>query len=433
MRSNAMPATKTKVATAMMFYMSAQNELAPRAQEDIDEISGNRKLENVALYILLDTKAQDPATRKEIRTTKIWALPAGARDTDFATPQTTPDVDVADSRVFSRFLGDAEDHFDTLETRQKILVLWGHGGGMVMLDQDPAPGQQLSRASIVDFAEKLEVRSRSPQDPLRFDIIAFDSCYMGVLETMHQFRGFADYALVSSTVVDASGYPYKPIVANLIADGPALNPGLAAGMIRNEYNGHYEKLGRLKRRYLFSCDLTWIGACAGALNGVGREISKLLDADTPERRVRRALEEVHLAAHADASYVGVLIFLKKLLRRFEGIADAAAYAKLQASAEALRSNVMKAFAGPLGASGTVPTSPLVWCPLNKQEFNSGLHEYARLDVSGGGNGGWIAMLRKFHNDTRPIPWEAALTSRYAAGVRPASPSAVTAPPAALQR
>ena len=59
-----MPATKTKVATAMMFYMSAQNELAPRAQEDIDEISSNRKLDNVALYILLDTKVEDLAAKK---------------------------------------------------------------------------------------------------------------------------------------------------------------------------------------------------------------------------------------------------------------------------------------------------------------------------------------------------------------------------------
>ena len=408
-----MTSPKTNLSTAMMFYMSAQNELSGRADDDINEIRAAGDISDLALYIMLDTF--DAGTDK--RETKVWQIPGGSARGAIGDAEIRPDVDAVDNRVFSRFLGEAETEFRTYINKQKILVLWGHGGGMVMLDQERAPGVMRSQASVVDFAEALEHRARAATDALRFDIIAFDSCYMGVIETMHQFRGISEFALVSSTIVDASGYPYQPIVANLQQSGKSLDPRTAAEMICKVYNDHYQQLGRLKRRYLFCCDTAKAGACVGALNKLGELLSSLFQADAAADPLRAALAEALFLAHETEAYVGVLIFLTKLRDSMEAAMAAADFARLKAFTDALDAAVRAAFTGPLGDSGSIPTSPLIWAPVNKGEFTANAEAYARLDASSGA-AGWLNMWRKYHGAPPLQMPSVKIRSKFESSVRP---------------
>ena len=120
-----MTSPKTNLSTAMMFYMSAQNELSGRADDDINEIRAAGDISDLALYIMLDTF--DAGTDK--RETKVWQIPGGSARGAIGDAEIRPDVDAVDNRVFSRFLGEAETEFRTYINKQKILVLWGHGGG----------------------------------------------------------------------------------------------------------------------------------------------------------------------------------------------------------------------------------------------------------------------------------------------------------------
>ena len=52
--------TNRNVATAMMIYMSAQNELAKKARENIDDIMLNTALDHMCLYIVEDTYDDTP-------------------------------------------------------------------------------------------------------------------------------------------------------------------------------------------------------------------------------------------------------------------------------------------------------------------------------------------------------------------------------------
>src|SRR5439155_4499049 len=117
---------------------------------------------------------------------------------------------------------------DDVAARQRILVLWGHGGGIYFLDENTEQGRAAAEASIPAFANVLEASSKRQTDPLRFDIIAFDACYMGVIETAAEFSNMADFVLASTTVVDQAGLPYGEIITDLKKNGRKLSPRQAA-------------------------------------------------------------------------------------------------------------------------------------------------------------------------------------------------------------
>lgn len=381
------------VATAMMLYMSAQNELAKKAKENIDDIKFNTDLDHMCLYIVEDTYDNTPDDAMA-RETLHYELPPAATKHDFVPVAGISKV-VVNPNVFNLFLGQANAHFARFgqdHTRQKILILWGHGGGMVMLDEDKETGTARARASIADFVEVLE-----QQKELRFDIIAFDSCYMGVIEVMNQFRDATEFALVSSTVVDADGYPYKKFIGDLKQRGPILGPKGAADLIATCYNDHYRLLLPGEDRLLFICDMSEIKKCVDALNKLGDEMSGLLGPDASNDPVRDAINEALIAAHSDSAYVPVLMFLRKLESRLASHAVPGNLDELQDAMTALANAVKAAFTGgKLGDSGYMPTSPLIWSPDNLGIFLRDHEAYNQLDSSSNGTGGWVKMWAKFH-------------------------------------
>ncbi len=380
----------SNVATAMMIYMSAQNELAQKAKENIADIKFNTILDHMCFYIVEDTyhNGRDPSL---VRETFRYELPPAATEAHFV-PLGGFSKEVSSPGVFNRFLAAANAHFGQGETKQKILILWGHGGGMVMLDEDQENGIARARASIAEFAEVLE-----KQKELEFDIIAFDSCYMGVIEVMNQFRQSTKFALVSSTVVDADGYPYKKFIGDLRDKGPNLGPKPAADLIADCYNDHYKLLLPEEDRLLFVCDMSQIQNCAEALNLLGVEVSKLLGLDPDNDPVRDAIREALIASHADSAYVPVLMFLRRLESRLASLDVPPNLTQLRKAAAALANAVELSFSGgKLSDSGYMPTSPLIWSPDSLGIFLRDQQAYNQLDSSANGDAGWAKMWREFH-------------------------------------
>lgn len=409
--------TDHKFATAMMIYMSAQNELATKARENIAAIRENTALDQMCLYIVEDTydDTPDPSTA---RTTIHYELPPSAVDGHFVKPPLFPGINkaVTNPGVFNKFLIRANTHFTSFgqnETNQKILILWGHGGGMVMLDEDKEKGNSRARASIAEFAEVLE-----RQKELEFDIIAFDSCYMGVIEVMNQFREATKFALVSSTVVAADGYPYKKFIGDLKTGGPDLQPETAAALIAACYDEHYKLLLPNEERYLFVCDMKEIEKCADALNKLGEELSKLLGEDEQNDPLRDAVDEALIAAHAESAYVPVLIFLRKLASRLQFRPDQNKLKDLYEAMDKLALAVKASFRGQLSDGGYTPTSPLIWSPENRGMFLRSHQAYNQLDSSMNGTGGWTKMWRKFHAIPDVLNIETAIPGKFTLGLPP---------------
>src|SRR5439155_13931329 len=122
-----MPASKPKFATAMMLYMSAQNDLAGYADENLGEIASKQPLKDVLLYVMKDTKSG----------TYTFEPSGPALATNLKRPTDTfPPKIITDPKIFAGFLDDASDSLDDVAARQRILVLWGHGGGIYFLDEN---------------------------------------------------------------------------------------------------------------------------------------------------------------------------------------------------------------------------------------------------------------------------------------------------------
>ena len=408
--------TDVNAATAMMIYMSAQNELAPKATENIDAIKSNVALDNLCLYIVEDTYDNLVVDDPSARTTFHYRLPRGAKETDF-NRQSFGNMDktIGDPAVFKRFLERAKEHFHNDGTNQKILVLWGHGGGLVLLDEENANGTIRARASIAEFAEVLEHESRLP-NALKFDIVAFDSCYMGVIEAMNQLREATSYALVSSTVVAADGYPYETFIRDLKDHGPTLDPKTAAAHIATCYDDHYKQLLPDEERFLFTCDMKKIEDCAVALNEFGNELSSLLGPNVNDDPVRDAISEALIAAHADYAYVPVLIFMRKLGNRLAIPLGPDKLENLGKAGRKLANTVKAAFAGKLSDTGYTPTSPLIWSPDGLGLFLRDYQTYNQLDSSKNGDGGWTKFWRKFHGVAADFPIKPVLTSKFGIGI-----------------
>ena len=385
----------TKIATDVMLYMSAQNDLSSYADDNVEAIKTCADLDNMSVYIMLDTFVNGDVDDTRTRRTFNYLLHPGATDDDFERrPLIIDNKNVHSSAVFSHFLDLAEYHFSDRETLQKILVLWGHGGGMFMLDENQKKGSERAKASIAEFSEAL-IKKSNEKFPLEFDIVAFDSCYMCMIETMHELRNATKYALCSSTLVAADGYPYDKIFMELKTNGKNLVPETAARRIAAIYNDHYKEIFPDGNRVLFICDMKKIVPCIEALNALGEKLSTLMGAAGGDP-VRSAIVQALIAAGVESSYVYVLRFLKALALTLDGIVSPSELDKVRSLGNTLSSAVRSAFIGDMGDTTDRPISPLIWAPFLLGTFELYEAEYNGLSSSNNGRNGWVSMWRKFH-------------------------------------
>jgi Clostripain family len=394
------------VSTQLMLYMSAQNDLSNKAVENIEAIKSSAPLYGICAYVLMDLIKQLDIEAGDARNTLQYLVPPGATSTMFDKSRVVlpSDKDVSNPAVFRRILITALKHFanfaDHSGPKQNILVFWGHGGGMVMLDEMQENGVKRARANIKDFADVLAAEALKNKASA-FDIIAFDSCYMCMIETMHELRSAASVALCSSTMVDQDGFPYDQIMRRLVAGNASLDPLLLAGDIAAIYNTHYRQLFTDGNRFLFTCDMSRTGSCVDALNDLGAGLSLLLTDDAKGDSVRDAISEALLGANADSSYVYSLAFLKMLAITLRRRLTAAQQQEIQRKADALKTAIASTFSGNLGDSTDTPVSPLIFVPFTANAFDVSELDYYALDSSQNGNGGWANMWRLFHRRPKP--------------------------------
>lgn len=397
------------VATDIMIYMSAQNDLSSFAEENIEAIKSCVNLDTMSVFITLDTFVNGDIGDASTRRTFKYLLPPGATACDFKRQDLPIDNrDVHSPEVFSRFLDLATLHFGEGDRRQKILVLWGHGGGMFMLDEERRRGAERARASVAEFADAL-VRKAHEKFPLAFDIVAFDSCYMCMIEAMHELRSATKFALCSSTLVAADGYPYDKITGELKRRGRDLAPQTSAELIAKTYNDHYREIFADGNRVLFVCDMSKIGRCVADLNALGDKLASLIVAAADDR-LREAIIQALIAAGVESSYVYVLRFLRALLIILEDFVKRGELAEVGRLAKKLEVSVRSAFSGDMGDTMARPVSPLIWAPFIRNTFDLYEADYNALAASDGGRGGWVSMWREFHQldhirSANPAPLE----------------------------
>jgi Clostripain family len=375
-----------KARNFVLMYMSAQNELAPMAQNNIDQISTNMPMANTSLLVMNDTI--QPENQAFVTQVLHMQYDANA-PVELALPP--KDKDVVDPNVFAWFLDKAFASPDLQEADLKLLVFWGHGRGLEFLDENSPDHSVTRRANIADFIEELVERESAPA----FDVIAFDACYMCMIETLADFTSLTRYVIVSSAEVPEESFPYAKILSKLKARSTVFKPEAAARMIQKEYGKEYPLDGPTGRKQLFICDTTKMAACIDGLNALGDSLSQLLDDDFGDDGFRMQLRGLLISAATYRCYVSVLTLLNSI-DLSEPIGPAKHWQSVLASAAKLRAAVFDAFQGTLGPETSEPCSPLIFAPEDPVIFQDKIELYDELGISKNGTKGWSNFWRAFH-------------------------------------
>ncbi len=141
-----------------------------------------------------------------------------------------------------------------------------------------------------DFASKLY--NRAIQDGLKavlgaekLDVLGFDACLMGMLESAYAFRGVADYMVGSEELEPGSGWNYQTALAPLIADPAAFDGKALASQIVTAYKNQYADHDATT---LAALDLSHADAVAAAVSAFSNVARPLVAANAKKFKAARA-------------------------------------------------------------------------------------------------------------------------------------------------
>jgi hypothetical protein len=382
-----------EIHTCMMLYMSADNNLSVNSAKDIESITNQRPLEYMSVYVVHDAKNE--AGIGETSEFQIFA--DDRRDQAVRATQTTRPKSLTDPNMFGYFLGRSESVFRGITPVHRVLCLWGHGGGLVMLDENQASSGPPLQTSVQKFSEVLAQSNASFVGGPRFNIIMFDACYMGMIETLNEFHGLTDYIIASSRKVPAAGFPYAAIMKELQGKIPGTHHAIMAAMIRDRYNAYYERMDPEGKHCTYLCDVSTIRDCTARLNALGKVMRPLLQ-DIGSKSTATALLQAALSdAKEESGYVEVKMFVENLTRKLnESGLESVVKAAIADAAEALGKAVDTTFEAEPGNEIAKLQSPLIWAPRQQNDFMRNIGNYSALKSSEKDRGGWITLLRALH-------------------------------------
>jgi len=108
---------------------------------------------------------------------------------------------MADSSTLSFFL---DTVYSKLHTDRYMLIFWDHGGGPI---KGVCWDENYSKDSLT-IPEMVEGLKQSPFAERKLDIIGFDACLMGSVETAWQLSEYARYMVASEETEPGSGWHY---------------------------------------------------------------------------------------------------------------------------------------------------------------------------------------------------------------------------------
>lgn len=203
-----------------LVYMVADNDLAPYALKDLNEIERgfvpNRR-DKLLLYIDSNTSTALPSHPVLLEivhdTTEIIASKIIA---------SYPEQNSANKTVMSNVLKDALSYYKG-DNRYKGLVLWSHGNAWLP-EGYHIETENKSGVVVKSFGKDMSPREGAMElpdlakvlNPYRFDYILFDACFMGSVEVLYELRHSARYFIASPAEILADGFPYHLLLPYLI-------------------------------------------------------------------------------------------------------------------------------------------------------------------------------------------------------------------------
>ena len=203
-----------------LVYMVADNDLAPYALKDLNEIergfvpNGRDKL---LVYIDSNTSTALPS-----HPVLLEIVPDTTEVIRSKIIASYPEQNSTDKTVMSNVLRDALSYYKG-DNRYKGLVLWSHGNAWLP-EGYHIETENKSGVVVKSFGKDMSPREGAMElpdlaevlNPYRFDYILFDACFMGSVEVLYELRHSARYFIASPAEILADGFPYHHLLPYLI-------------------------------------------------------------------------------------------------------------------------------------------------------------------------------------------------------------------------
>jgi len=222
-------------------YVAADNNLSRFATKDLEEMQAGLTSDRVRFVAMVDQAAQgdsriveiSTSTNGQVATQKVvndgGAVIPASREVDSGSPET-----------LKNFVNWGISNYPS---RRSMFVIWNHGGGAFA---DPNhlksfcwDDQTDNHLNLVDLWRV----TQSVSSNTKFDIMGFDTCLLGHVETAYQLSRVSDFLVSSEKTEPGDGWEYRSL-AEVLSKKPTIYPREFAAEVVKSYGNYYGARGK---------------------------------------------------------------------------------------------------------------------------------------------------------------------------------------------
>jgi|MDTC01.2.fsa_nt_gb hypothetical protein len=201
----------------MLLYLDGDNNLEAAALGDLDELESVAGNPAVEVLVLIDRADGYTTEDGDWTGARLYRVTPDTQRGRIASELIVDlgEVDMSDPALLAEAIATV---FPTWPSRHRALVLWDHGGGWSTHSHDESTAaaggvghmsMPQARQAIAAGIEQAGIE--------RIELIGFDMCLMGELETAVELVGLTDVVVFSQAIEPGNGWPYDAIMPRFAA------------------------------------------------------------------------------------------------------------------------------------------------------------------------------------------------------------------------
>lgn len=286
-----------------------------------------------------------------------------------------PETFTGDPKTLSSFLAWGETR---CEPNHRLLVLGGHGQGFRAPKRDVFWEQDQTGLLIPEIREVMQSLN------FEADIVAFDACYMNLLEIACQFDGIAEVFISSQDVAPADGWDYEK-VGTIMNTTPTVHE-FSKRIVRH----YYDTYPRDAYRTLSAIHIPVLGEVMTALDACGLALCELLESN-PEQK--SAIKKIRTKTQRFTLAMAECIDAGDFGNQLSAFSET--YTSISKLGIELTRSVRRAvLANTRGRLRERSEGISIWFPDRGFIFNNGRPEYEQLSEK---CPNWLRFLDEYHS------------------------------------
>lgn len=258
-------------------YMAGDNSLSSAVNSDLAEMKAGLSSDRVHFVVLADQEQDGDSRILDIR---YDSASKKVVETKVANNiiSSNNEINTGDVKNFEKFVNWGIKNYPS---QRSMMVMWNHGGG-AFTDPDHLKSfcwddTSNSHLNLVDLWKTAQAVSSKA----KFDIIGFDTCLLGHLETAYQMRNVSSFLVSSEKVEPGDGWDYAAI-GKAMSKKPGMYPREFSAEIVKSYNAFYKPSGQ--ETTLSAIDLEKLGdRVVPAVNALAKNLQASLQTNNAVR------------------------------------------------------------------------------------------------------------------------------------------------------